>query len=168
MATQDPFLRGQIISEEKILRGQIISEEEKLTGSLPGTLIFHYSSPDSSVEISIEQTQDGAVITITDTEGTTSAIIKNGDTGPQGPKGDKGDKGDTGEQGPKGDTGDTGPQGPKGDTGSTGSQGPKGDRGDPGKTPEIGIDYFTEAEKQAMVNSVIAALPVYEGEVAPL
>lgn len=34
-----------------------------------------------------------------------------------------------------------------------------------GKTPVIGIDYFTESDKAEMLNSVIAALPVYNGEV---
>ena len=34
-----------------------------------------------------------------------------------------------------------------------------------GKTPEKGVDYFTEADKQELVAAVIAALPVYNGEV---
>lgn len=34
-----------------------------------------------------------------------------------------------------------------------------------GKTPEKGVDYFTNADKAEMVNAVIAALPVYAGEV---
>ena len=50
-------------------------------------------------------------------------------------------------------------KGPKGDTGA---QGPKGDTG---YTPQKGIDYYTDADKQEMVNAVIAALPVYDGEV---
>lgn len=37
--------------------------------------------------------------------------------------------------------------------------------GKDGHTPERGIDYYTEAEKKEMVNAVIAALPVYNGEV---
>lgn len=32
-------------------------------------------------------------------------------------------------------------------------------------TPVKGTDYFTDAEKTEMVNAVIAALPVYSGEV---
>ena len=107
-----------------------------------------------------------------------------GEQGPQGPqgvqgpqgaigdKGDKGDKGDTGatgpqgpqgEQGPKGDTGATGPQGEQGPKGDTGSQGPKGDTGDDGKTPIKGTDYFTEADKQELVNLVLAEIPSAEG-----
>lgn len=38
--------------------------------------------------------------------------------------------------------------------------------GEPGKTPVKGTDYFTAAEKDEMVNAVIAALPVYGGETA--
>lgn len=101
-------------------------------------------------------------------------------TGPQGPKGDtgeqgpqgiqgpagadgaqgpKGDKGDPGEQGPqgiqgetgaKGDKGDTGATGPKGDTGPTGPQGPTGAAGADGHTPERGVDYWTEADQEAI------------------
>lgn len=73
-----------------------------------------------------------------------------------GPKGDKGDKGDKGEPGAKGDTGE------KGDTGP---EGPKGDQGDPGYTPVKGTDYWTASDKAEMVASVIAELPVYNGEV---
>ena len=101
-------------------------------------------------------------------QGPAGADGAKGDTGDTGPQGPKGDTGDTGPQGPKGDTGDTGPQGPKGDTGDTGPQGPKGDTGDTGpqgKTPMKGTDYWTAADRQQMVNDVIAALPVYNGEV---
>lgn len=80
-------------------------------------------------------------------------------------KGLKGDTGDTGPQGPKGETGAVGP---KGETGATGPQGEKGDPGVDGKdgySPVKGTDYFTEDDKEEMLHAVIAALPVYEGEV---
>ena len=85
----------------------------------------------------VTQETNGAKITITDVDGTTTAKVFNGARGPQGPKGEQGA---TGPQGPKGDTGDTGPQGPqgiqgpKGDTGATGPQGPQGPKGDTGDT----------------------------------
>ena len=60
-------------------------------------------------------------------------------------------QGEQGVQGPKGDKGDQGPAGPQG------IQGEKGDKGDP--------YTLTDADKQAITNSVIAALPVYEGGV---
>lgn len=50
-------------------------------------------------------------------------------------------------------------------TGPEGPQGKKGDPGEPGHTPELGVDYYTEADKVEMVNAVIAALPKYNGEV---
>ena len=87
---------------------------------------------------------------------------------PVGPKGDKGDpgaKGDKGDPGAKGDIGPQGPAGPKGDTGATGATGPKGEKGDPGpqgpagKTPVKGTDYYTEGDKQEIVDAVLAALP---------
>ena len=120
----------------------------------------------------IERMEGGALITLTDKNGSTSAILHDGEqglqgeTGPQGEQGPKGDKGDPGEkgdkgdtgatgaQGPKGDTGDTGetgPQGPKGDTGDTGAQGPKGDTGSQGPKGDTGAqgpkgDAFTYAD----------------------
>ena len=49
-----------------------------------------------------------------------------------------------------------GPQGPKGDTGA---QGPKGDTGPAGYTPVKGTDYWTAAERQAMINDVLNQVP---------
>lgn len=107
-----------------------------------------------------------------------------GSAGADGAKGEKGDKGDTGPQGEKGDAftysdftaeqlaslkgekgdkGDTGAQGPKGDTGAAGPQGPTGATGADGKTPVKGTDYWTQADQEAIVQQVIAALgtPVF-------
>lgn len=50
----------------------------------------------------VMQTAEGATITITDRNGTTTANVT------KGAKGDKGDTGDVGPQGPKGDTGEQG------------------------------------------------------------
>lgn len=66
--------------------------------------------------------------------------------------------------------GEPGPRGEKGEKGDPGQSitGPKGDKGDPGATgpaPVKGKDYFTEEEKAQMVNEVLDALPVYNGEV---
>ena len=43
----------------------------------------------------------------------------------------------------------------RGATGSAGSKGDKGDPGEPGYTPVKGVDYFTEADKQEIVQEVI-------------
>lgn len=77
---------------------------------------------------------NGTVLTITSASGTSSADLK-------GAKGDKGDKGDS----IKGD---------KGDTGATGATGPK---------PVKGVDYWTDADQEAIVQQVITALgtPVF-------
>lgn len=40
-----------------------------------------------------------------------------------------------------------------------GDKGDPGAKGDPGKTPVRGTDYWTAADKQEIVSSVIAALP---------
>ena len=46
-----------------------------------------------------------------------------------------------------------------------GNTGPQGPAGADGKTPVKGVDYYTETEKQEMVQAVIAKLPIYNGEV---
>lgn len=69
-------------------------------------------------------------------------------------------------KGPQGDTGPQGPQGDKGDTGATGAQGPAGADGQPGAdgyTPVRGVDYWTYADQQKIVNDVLAALPDGDG-----
>lgn len=43
-----------------------------------------------------------------------------------------------------------------------GDKGDKGDPGDPGVTPVRGTDYWTEADKQEIINDVLEALPVAE------
>lgn len=108
-------------------------------------------------------------------KGDTGEVGPKGDTGPTGPQGAKGDKGDKGDrgiqgvQGPKGDKGDTGATGPKGDTGPQGPAGKNGTNGTNGKdgkdgyTPVKGTDYYTEEDKQEMVNLVLASLPSSEG-----
>lgn len=47
----------------------------------------------------------------------------------------------------------------------TGPRGLQGEDGAAGYTPIKGTDYYTEADKAEMVSAVIAALPVYDGEV---
>ena len=71
-------------------------------------------------------------------------------------------RGATGAKGDAGATGPAGPVGPQGPAGTSGKDGANGDPGTPGKdghTPVKGTDYWTAADKQEIVNSVIAAMP---------
>ena len=61
---------------------------------------------------------------------------------------------------PAGPRGEQGPEGPQGEQGP---EGPQGEPGQPGKTPVRGVDYWTDADKQEMVGSVLAALPKWTG-----
>ena len=72
----------------------------------------------------------------------------------------KGEKGEPGEQGPKGDTGTAGLQG---DPGPKGEKGDSGVNGMDGKTPVKGVDYWTDADQESIVQQVISALgtPVF-------
>lgn len=122
----------------------------------------------------VESNSDGAVITITDATGTTTAQIYNGSNGLPGQDGLDGADGfsptievtdtETGVQltitdidGTKTATvndGVAGPQGPAGKDGVNGQD---------GYTPVRGTDYWTENDKTEIVNSVLAALPAAEG-----
>lgn len=92
-----------------------------------------------------------------------------GERGPQGIQGEVGPKGETGETGPKGERGIQGPQGergqtgPQGPAGKDGTNGTNGKDGVDGKTPVKGVDYYTEADKQEIVNLVLNKLPNSEG-----
>ena len=136
-----------------------------------------------SPSATVESNSDGAVITITDKDGTTSAQIYNGSNGLPGQDGLDGKDGfsptveltdtETGVtltitdvSGAKTATiknGETGPQGPQGEPGIQGPAGPAGANGQDGYTPVRGTDYWTENDKTEIVNSVLAALPAAEG-----
>lgn len=62
----------------------------------------------------VEQTNEGAVITVTDKNGTTTATVANGKDGAKGDKGDTGPQGEKGEKGDKGDPGKDGTDGKDG------------------------------------------------------
>ena len=113
-------------------------------------------------------------------DGTLSWTNDGGKTNPdsvniKGPQGNPGEKGNPGETGAKGADGVTPTIGTNGnwylgetDTGKP-SRGEKGDKGNPGaqgpagETPVKGTDYFTAADKAALVQDVIAALPEWTG-----
>lgn len=93
----------------------------------------------------VEESEDGATITIKDKDGETVVVLHNGKDGKDGTDGAQGPKGDTGATGPKGDKGDTGLTGPKGDTGEQGPQGPKGDTGPAGSDADVTAENIEEA-----------------------
>lgn len=91
-----------------------------------------------------------------------------GSQGPQGPKGDTGERGIQGPPGPQGPAGADGPAGPTGATGPRGEQGVSGVYVGSGEMPEgynVQIDPNGEDATESLVAAVIAALPVYGGEV---
>lgn len=72
-----------------------------------------------------------------------------GPTGPTGPQGPQGIQGIQGPEGP------AGPQGVQGIQGPTGPDGPTGPTGPAGYTPLRGTDYWTEEDKEEIVNEVL-------------
>lgn len=102
-----------------------------------------------SPTVSVTDIDGGHRVSIIDSTGEKSFDVMDGATGPAGPKGD------TGATGPKGDQGETGATGPKGDKGDTGATGPAGADGE---TPVKGTDYWTESDKQEIIDEVIAAV----------
>lgn len=92
------------------------------------------------------------------------ANIKGAD-GTPGRDGVDGKDGAPGKDGEPGTPGKDGEPGKDGAPGPAGADGAPGAKGEDGHTPVKGVDYWTEADKTAMVSDVIAALPVYNGEV---
>lgn len=86
----------------------------------------------------VTQTEDGAVISITDRDGTTTAEIHNGERGERGPQGERGERGEQGIQGVPGIQGEKGERGEQGIQGERGLQGVPGERGATGATGATG------------------------------
>lgn len=100
----------------------------------------------------VEQLSNGVEITITDVNGTTSAIVKNGEKGAQGiqgPQGIQGVQGPQGDRGLKGEKGDRGAKGEQGIQGETGPQGPQGIQGPAGESFSIYKTYSSIAAMEA-------------------
>lgn len=86
------------------------------------------------------------IITVTLTDGSSNRFsVRNGS------KGSAGEKGETGAVGPRG------PAGADGKDGSPGKNGVDGKDGSDGYTPVRGVDYWTAADKQEIINEVSAA-----------
>jgi hypothetical protein len=123
---------------------------------------------DGSNGVSATHSWNGTTLTVTSASGTSSANLK-------GEKGDKGDTGATGANGKDGtsvtvksvseSTADGGSNVVTFSDGKTLNvkNGSKGNKGDPGTTPQKGIDFWTPADQEAIVQQVITALgtPVF-------
>ena len=86
---------------------------ENLTITEDGTLNAQ-AGGGSTISASVEQTENGATITITDDSGTTTATVNNGAPGATGPAGADGAPGAPGPAGPAGADGAPGPAGADG------------------------------------------------------
>lgn len=97
------------------------------------------AAADRTPTVTIEDTETGARITITDSTGqTTTAELSDGERGPQGIPGEVGPAGPQGIQGIQGIRGEVGPAGPAGVAGD------RGEDGDPGKSAyQIAVDTGT-------------------------
>lgn len=85
-----------------------------------------------------------------------------GEVGPQGKQGIQGPIGPQGEQGIQGIQGEKGIDGKNGKDGTNGKDGINGTNGKDGKTPVKGIDYFTETDKEEIINEVKSKIDLSE------
>lgn len=143
-----------IVAYIKVVNGN--SETTIKTITIP---IISRQQADNGIPLENQQTFKQQIQEIMDsTKEIAQSVRDDADSGKF--KGEKGDKGDTGLAGPKGDKGEQGiqgMQGPRGEQGETGQQGPRGEQGPSGKdgiTPIKGVDYFTEDEKEQIVEEV--------------
>lgn len=117
----------------------------------------------------VTATKSGKTTTIS-ADGTAIATVEDGADGAPGKDGADGQNGAPGAKGKDGVTPTIGSNGnwylgAPGAPGAQGEKGEKGEKGDPGTpgaaghTPVKGTDYWTAADKQEIVNNVLAALP---------
>ena len=110
---------------------------------------------------SVTQTDSGAVISITDKSGATTATINNGKDGKDGSPGSAGKDGTSVTvKSVSESTADGGSNVVTFSDGKTVTikNGSKGSKGDPGYTPVRGTDYWTAADQSAIIEQVIADL----------
>lgn len=108
---------------------------------------------DGNNGVSVTHEWEGTVLKVTSASGTTSADLK-GETGPVGPRGPQG------EVGPQGEKGEPGANGKDGQDGQPGKDGRDGRNGPDGKTPVKGVDYWTDTDKQEIVDDVLGQIDV--------
>lgn len=124
--TEQRIRVNQEQGERQIPVTQQASERSISVGGEPSVL---HGIDGVSPIATVTQTEDGAVISITDRDGTTTAEVHNGERGERGPQGERGERGEQGVQGVPGERGATGA------TGATGPAGPAGSDGADGFSP---------------------------------
>lgn len=135
-----------------------------------------------SPSANVTQIENGAVISIRDKTGESTATIYNGKDGAKGDKGDTGDKGNTGAKGDKGDKGfsptaavtqlENGAEititDEKGTTKAivkNGIKGDKGDRGSNGVSPTISVEDIENGHRVTIVDATgTTSVDIYNGE----
>ena len=135
-----------------------------------------------SPSANVTQLNNGAIISIRDKTGESTATIYNGKDGAKGDKGDTGDKGNTGAKGDKGDKGfsptaavtqlENGAEititDEKGTTKATvknGTKGDKGDRGSNGVSPTISVEDIENGHRVTIVDATgTTSVDIYNGE----
>ncbi len=118
MAYEDSELNVKLSRKNKTLKGNIMIPGPQ---GRPGEDGF-------SPTVTVKQNENGAEITITDRNGTTTVTITNGKSGAQGPQGEKGEPGKDGAPGVD------------------------------GYTPVKGVDYWTEEDKSEIEDYVNTAV----------
>ena len=119
----------------------------------------------TSPVISISAIPGGHRITITDANGTKTVDVMNGSNGKDGTNGNDGTSVSVSSVSESTEDGGSNVVTFSDGKTLTVNNGKAGSNGKDGKTPVKGTDYYTESDKTEMVNAVIAALPVYDGEV---
>lgn len=139
-----------LLSVQKELQAEIKQRVKTVNGIAPdenGNVLVAGGSGGNGEDgyspvANVTQTDTGAVISITDKSGTTTATIANGKDGADGKDGTQGPQGVQGEKGDKGDPGSAGAD---------------------GKTPVKGVDYFTATEVKEIAAIAAELVDVPEG-----
>ncbi len=116
-----------------------VATTKGLTTELPANVDEMVIVETVPVTATVERTDGGVVLTVTDHQGTTSAPLYDGPTGSQGEPGPQGERGPQGPAGPAGERGPQGFKGAAGEPGPVGPVGPAGERGPQGPTGPQGI-----------------------------
>lgn len=111
-------------SSGQVLVVKSVDENGNVTGVKAGDILQGETGPagpqgepGESPTISLEETTDGIVINVENSDGSTyTALVSHGEQGNTGPQGPEGPQGEVGPEGPQGPQGEQGPQGQPGES----------------------------------------------------